>query len=308
MWLFQIDYVFHGTAYYTLSLLIMVVYFVYALLAFGFHFGPLQFLFFDYMPRSKMTQSLIYKMALLCKEVSARVEFYVLQQLICRPPLETRDRNAMTSSAIATHPLEPQGAASSCSTKTVGFSRVTSFFGREVDVNIKLWNSSMCQQWAMALSNAARSNAVRIRNKFVNVAAIADCVFECRFMFVMQHDGLLLGFFMTTPTATLMSKFRDGQAVAFELLQRFNCSSRSALATTQPTFLYAESPRLVGRATPAQKNAVYRLLLQLNSAHGHTADVPLRSLRGKNFVDAGVGQVVKKKARNSGSFSGLDGY
>lgn len=127
MWLFQIDYVFHGTAYYTLSLLIMVVYFVYALLAFGFHFGPLQFLFFDYMPRSKMTQSLIYKMALLCKEVSARVEFYVLQQLICRPPLETRDRNAMTSSAIATHPLEPQGAASSCSTKTVGFSRVTSF-------------------------------------------------------------------------------------------------------------------------------------------------------------------------------------
>ncbi|POM81429.1 hypothetical protein PHPALM_606, partial [Phytophthora palmivora] len=87
-----IDYAFHGTAYYKLSLLIMIVYFVYALLAFGFHFGPLQFLFFDYIPRNKMTQSLIYKLALLCKEVSARVEFYVLQQLICRPPLETRDR------------------------------------------------------------------------------------------------------------------------------------------------------------------------------------------------------------------------
>ncbi|KAG6598029.1 uncharacterized protein IUM83_09433 [Phytophthora cinnamomi] len=303
-----IDYAFHGTAYYTLSLLIMVVYFVYALLAFGFHFGPLQFLFFDYMPRSKMTQSLIYKLALLCQEVSARVEFYVLQQLICRPPLETRDRDAMTSSTIATHPLEPKDAVSSCSTKTIGFSRVTSFFGREVDVNIELWNSSMCQQWAMALSGAARSNAARIRNKCAETVAIADTVFECRFMFVMQHDGLLLGFFMTTPTATLMAKFRDGKAVAFELLQRFNCSSRSALATTPPLFLYAESPRLVGRATLAQKNAVYRLLLQLNNLHGHTADVPLRSLRGKNFVDAGVGQVVKKKARNPGSFSGLDGY
>ncbi|KAG6956372.1 hypothetical protein JG687_00010642 [Phytophthora cactorum] len=300
-----IDYAFHGTAYYTLSLLIMVVYFVYALLAFGFHFGPLQFLFFDYMPRSKMTQSLIYKMALLCKEVSARIEFYVLQQLICRPPLETRDRNAMTSSPIATHPLEPQ---TSCSHKAVGFSRVTSFFGREVDVNIELWNSSMCQQWAMTLSSAARSNASRVRSKCADAVILADSVFECRFMFVMQHDGLLLGFFMTTPTATLMAKFKDGKAMPFELLQRFNCSARSAIATTSPIFLYAESPKLVGRATVAQKNAVYRLLLQLNSAHGNTADVPLRALRAKNFVDAGVGQVMKKKSRVTGTFSGLDGY
>ncbi|KAG7393390.1 hypothetical protein PHYPSEUDO_009594 [Phytophthora pseudosyringae] len=303
-----IDYAFHGTAYYTLSLLIMVMYFVCALLAFGFHFGPLQFLFFDYMPRSMMTQSLIYKAALLCKEVSARVEFYVLQQLICRPPLETRDRNAMTSSPIAAHPLEPQDAGSSSSSKTVGFSRVTSFFGREVDVNIELWNSSTCQQWAMALSSAARSNASRVRSKCADAVALADSVFECRFMFVMQHDGLLLGFFMTTPTATLMSKFKDGKAMPFELLQRFNCSSRSAVPTTQPLFLYAESPRLVGRATVAQKSAVYRLLLQLNSAHGNTADVSLRALRAKNFVDAGVGQVVKKKARVAGSFRGLDGF
>ncbi|ETN24580.1 hypothetical protein PPTG_00835 [Phytophthora nicotianae INRA-310] len=298
-----IDYAFHGTAYYTMSLLIMVVYFVYALLAFGFHFGPLQFLFFDYIPRSKMTKSLIYKMALLCKEVSARIEFYVLQQLICRPPLETRDRNAMTSSPFATHPLEHQ-----TSHKAAGFSRVTSFFGREVDVNIELWNSSMCQQWAMTLSSAARSTASRVRSKCGDSTVLTNSAFECRFMFVMQHDGLLLGFFMTTPTATLMVKFKDGKAMPFELLLRFNCSSRSAVSTTSPIFLYAESPKLVGRATVAQKNAVYRLLLQLNSVHGNTADVPLRALRTKNFVDAGVGQVVKKKSRANGSFSGLDGY
>ncbi|KAG1691434.1 hypothetical protein DVH05_026924 [Phytophthora capsici] len=303
-----IDYAFHGTVYYTMSLVIMVVYFVYALLAFGFHFGPLQFLFFDYIPRSKMTQSVIYKMALLCKEVSKRIEFYVLQQLICRPPLETRDRDAMTSSTIVTHPLEPQDAESSCSHKTVGLSRVTSFFGREVDVSIELWNRSMCQQWAIALSSAARSNASRVRSNCAKPVALVDSVFECRFMFVMQQDGLLLGFFMTTPTATQMSKFKDGKAMPFELLQRFNCSSRSALSITEPLFLYAESPRLVGRASLAQKNAVYRLLLQLNSAHGNTADVSLRALRAKNFVDAGVSQVVKKKARSTGSFKGLDGY
>ncbi|CEG42651.1 uncharacterized protein PHALS_12908 [Plasmopara halstedii] len=300
-----IDYAFHGTTYYMLSLVIMVVYFVYALLAFGFHFGPLQFLFFDYIPRNKMTQSVIYKMAQLCKQVSARIEFYILQQLICSPPLETRDRDAMTSSAIATH---PQDTTSVRSDRITGFSRVTSFFGREVEVNIELWNSSMCQQWAMALSTTARSHASRVRRKHLNTVAFSDCVFESRYMFVMQHDGLLLGFFVTTPTATLMTKFKDGKAVPFELLLRFNCTSRRALVTMVPHFLYAESPKLVGKKTVAQSQAVYRLLLQLNSMHGNTADVSLRALRAKNFIDAGVGQVVKKKLRIAGSFSGLDGY
>ncbi|RLN53871.1 hypothetical protein BBJ28_00008003 [Nothophytophthora sp. Chile5] len=299
-----IDYAFHDTIYYKLSLLIMVVYFVYALLAFGFHFGPLQFLFFDYIPRNKMTQSLIFKLALLCKQVSVRLEFYVLQQLVCLPPLETRDSSAMTTSPIASHPLEPPTAASGPAAS--GFSRVSSFFGREVDVKIELWNRSMCQQWALALSATGRTTAGRRRDHPEDVAAAAMSSFECRFLFVMQQDGLLLGFFMTSPTATLMAKFRDGQAVPFELVLRYHCSVRSALPSTQPVFLYAESPRLVGRASPAQKSAVLQLLSQLNAAHGHAVDVPLRSLRCKNFVAAGVGQVVKKKPRNSGAFSGLD--
>ncbi|CAI5732584.1 unnamed protein product [Hyaloperonospora brassicae] len=303
-----IDYAFHGTAYYALTLLIMAVYFVYALLAFGFHFGPLQFLFFDYIPRRQMTQSAMYKLARLCQQVSVRLECYVLQQLICRPPLETRDRDAMTSSVISTHARVPLDSTSSCRPQPVEFARVTSFFGRKVDVNIKQWNASMCQQWAAALSAAARSSAWRVRTKCAP-AALADSVFECRFVFVMQHDGMLLGFFMTSPTATLMTKFRDGKVVPFELLQRFHCSARAALAATQPVFLYAESPSLVGRATVAQKDAVYALLRQLNSAHGYTADVALRALRSENFMDAGIGRVVKKKVRTTtGSFSGLDPY
>ncbi|KAI9895581.1 hypothetical protein PsorP6_018400 [Peronosclerospora sorghi] len=303
-----IDYAFHGTAYYIMTLLSMVVYFIYAFLAFGFHFGPLQFLFFDYMPRSKMTQSFVSKLLILCKNVSTRIEFYVLQQLICSPPLETRDRDAMTSSRISTHPFEAHNTAPLCSSQTIELSRITSFFGRTLDVNIKIWNSSMCQQWAMPLSAAARSNSTRIRRNVADVFASADSVFECRFMFVMQHDGLLLGFFLKTPTATLMTKFRDGKVVPFELLQRFHCNSRSAIATTAPIFLYAESPKLVGRATLAQKDAVLRLLVDLNRAHGHTVDVPLRALRSKNFLSAGLGHVVKKKTRSASLFGGLDGY
>jgi hypothetical protein len=34
--------------------------------------------------------------------------------------------------------------------------------------------------------------------------------------------------------------------------------------------------------------------------------VPLRSLRCKNFIDAGVGRVVKKKARRHGFLSEMD--
>lgn len=280
----------------------MVVYFVYALLAFGFHFGPLQFLFFDNMPRQKMTQSLIYKMALLCKQASIRIEFYLLQQLICGPPLETRDRDAMTSSPITTHPPD---ATSVHSTQVT---RVTSFFGREVEVNIELWNSSMCQQWALVLSSTARTRASRVGPECLDAFACTDRVFESRFTFLMQHDGLLLGFFMTSPTATLMTKFKDGKAMPLELLLRFHCNSRVAMATVAPVFLYAESPKLVGKKTAAQKQAIYSLLLQLNRAHGHTADVSLRALRAKNFIDAGVGQVTKKKPRVAGAFSGLDGY
>ncbi|TDH72596.1 hypothetical protein CCR75_006106 [Bremia lactucae] len=303
-----IAYAFHGTAYYILSLVLIIVYFVYAFLAFGFHFGPLQFLFFDYIPRTKMTQSLIYKMARVCQNVSTRVECYILQQLLCCLPLEMRDCNAMTASSIpATHPLEPFKPMSRNSNRAMGFSRVTSFFGRQLNVSIELWNHSMCQQWILPLSSGARATASRVKTTCANENVRNDAVFECRYMFVMQHDGLLLGFFLTAPSATLMVKFKHGKAMPFELLLRFHCETRSVLANVSPVVLYAESPKLVGRANVAQKNAVFRLLLHLNKAHGNSVDVSLRALRAKNFVDAGVGQVMKKKTRVTGSFSELSG-
>lgn len=98
-----------------------------------------------------------------------------------------------------------------------------------------------------------------------------------------------------------MAKLRTVFATPFELVLRFHTRSESGFAldaTAAPVFLYAQSPVLVGRASSAQERFIFQLLRELNSAQGCRVDVDLRSLRCKNFVDAGTGQIVKKKQRS----------
>lgn len=186
----QIDYTFHGSAYYTCSLLVMIWYFAYAALALGFHFGPLQFLFYDYIPRSKMTQSLFQKLAAVCAKVSTRAELYVLQHFVCMPPPPSARQEVNTSGLqMMAEKSEPTSACHArLPALQPGFSRMSLVFGRVVDVQIELWNRSLYHQWLPTLVTCARSTATRVRD-------LLD-VFECRYMFVMQQDGLLLGFFM----------------------------------------------------------------------------------------------------------------
>lgn len=186
----QIDYTFHGSAYYTFSLLLMIWYFAYALLALGFHFGPLQFLFYDYIPRSKMTQSLFQKLATMCAKVSTRLELYVLQHLVCMPPpANARQEEVNTSGLVMmAEKSEPTAFCNAAQPLQPGFSRISLVFGRVVDVQISLWNRSLYHQWLPTLVNCGRSTTTRVKD-------LLD-VMECRYMFVMQQDGLLLGFFM----------------------------------------------------------------------------------------------------------------
>ncbi|TYZ57974.1 hypothetical protein PybrP1_008429 [[Pythium] brassicae (nom. inval.)] len=293
-----IDYAFHGSAYYTFSLLLMIWYFANAALALGFHFGPLLFLFYDYIPRSKMTQSLFQKLAAVCATFSTRAELYVLQHLACMPPPGSAlGRADVDTTGLQLMAGKSESAASFCDAQhpapAPGVSRMTLAFGRVVDVQIDLWNRSLFLQWLPTLRACGRSSALRVRD-------LLD-VFECRYMFVMQRDGLLLGFFMATPTATTMTKLRTVFATPFELVLRFHTRSESGLAldaAVVPVFLYAQSPRLVGRASPPQERFVFQMLRELNGAQGCRIDVPLRALRCKNFVDAGTGQIVKKKQRS----------
>lgn len=192
----QIDYAFHDSAYFKCSLLIMVWYFVYAVLALGFHFGPLQFLFFDYIPRSKMTRSLYHRAALVCQQVSSRLEFYVLQRWLSLPPV-LDDATAVVPAAAVSQP-----AQSIASPPPAGFSRVVGFFGRVVEVHIAQWNLSVCHQWAIALASGGRGAAARLDG-------VPDC-FEARFIFMMQRDGLLLGFFLMVRTRPARLELREG--------------------------------------------------------------------------------------------------
>lgn len=194
----QIDYTFHGSAYYTFSLLLMIWYFAYALLALGFHFGPLQFLFYDYIPRSKMTQSLFQKLATMCAKVSTRLELYVLQHLVCMPPpANARQEEVNTSGLVMmAEKSEPTAFCNAAQPLQPGFSRISLVFGRVVDVQISLWNRSLYHQWSPTLMNCGRSTATRVKD-------LLDMM-ECRYMFVMQQDGLLLGFFMAVRFSHLM--------------------------------------------------------------------------------------------------------
>lgn len=125
--------------------------------------------------------------------------------------------------------------------------------------------------------------------------------------FVLSDPPTLILFGFQSPTATLMIKLREsGNAVPFEIVLRFHCRCRSDVGSSTPLFLYAHSAVLFGGATPAQSVSIYELLRALNGATGRTVDVPLRSLRRKNFIDAGVGRIVKKKARRQGILSEMD--
>lgn len=97
-----------------------------------------------------------------------------------------------------------------------------------------------------------------------------------------------------------MAKLRTGCATPFEVIQRFHTRTDTDFSldpSVKPVFFFAESPLLVGRASRAQKANIYQMLGELNASQGHLVDVPLRSLRCKNFVDAGSGHIVKKKQR-----------
>lgn len=99
-----------------------------------------------------------------------------------------------------------------------------------------------------------------------------------------------------------MVHLRSATTTPFELVLRYRVGSQLSLLQAKPQFYYAESPLLVGRPRAEQKAAIFQLLCDLNASSDQRVDVPLRSLRCKNFVAAGSGQVVKKKPRTR-SFS-----
>lgn len=161
----------------------MILYFVYSFMALGFHLGPLQFLFYDYMPHSKTTKSLFEKTVASAKELATRTEIYVLQQFVCVPqsPHEyIAERNPLALVATKDTSTEP-----CCS----GFSKLSVLFGRDVSVRIDLWNRQFLEHWSARLLMTSRRQAVAVQDLMET--------YECRFVFVMQFDGLLLALFPT---------------------------------------------------------------------------------------------------------------
>lgn len=176
----------------------MLLYAVNAVMALGFHLGPLQFLFFDYIPKHKMTQSLYHRMTAVCQQVSSRLEFYALQRWLALPPV-LDESNVVVPSASLVANGSRQAPASVQSPPSSGFSRVNGFFGRELVVNISQWNLSVCAQWTPTLITSGRCAATALES-------VSDA-FETRFLFMMQHDGLLLGFILMVRSCAIVSYY-----------------------------------------------------------------------------------------------------
>jgi hypothetical protein len=125
----------------------------------------LQLLPIDGVRKWSLSHSLVRGAVRRCKEVATRVDLHCLQ-------LYQRH---------ATLPLIVTANDSAVAKNTLGMTRVKGFFGREVCVGIEEWNLCMCRGRVGALAAAARRHAARTAGDP-----------ETRFLFSMQHDGLLL--------------------------------------------------------------------------------------------------------------------
>lgn len=278
-----IDYAFHGSAYFALSLLIMIVYFFYAFKALSFHSGPLQFLFFDCAGRknTKATPSVMDRVLSVGRRVANAVRYIMLQQLVEVPRVDGRYATQLVASS--TNMMTGPQVASK-------HSRVQLFFGHSVEVDVDVWNRTVTNQWFHPLLCAAKYQCARVPTTVQNQM-------EARFIILIRHDGLILAFYLVQPSATLFAQLNSPYATPFEIVARL--INEPSDTPFQLYFMYAEAPTLTGhRSSTSDRRTLLHLLRQLNQKCNINVDVPLRALRAPNFIAAGVGRITKKEKRS----------
>jgi hypothetical protein len=259
---------FHGSIYYVFSLIVTLIYFGYAFAAVGFHQGPLQFLFFDGSFKSrKIADTILQRFYLICKDFTIFTRYVFLQRTMNMPNHSVHEVQVVKV--------------------TEGFSKIYSMFGQVIDVNIQAWNDAMARQWYGSILSIANTKSFKVVNHML-------CS-ESRFVFLIQNDGLVTNILLTSPTATSMTSLKNVNVTPFELVIRYYAEEKKTTIQTKPIFMYSESPLLVGNTTLKQRAGIMQLLKALNATQGTSVDVPLRSLRCKNFVDAGCGRLHKKR-------------
>lgn len=260
-----IDYAFHGSLYSIVSTITAFCFALCTLIAIVFHFGPLQFVFAD--SRRHSGRFSIWQLLNELKNFVVKQHFheYALD-------IASRKSQIVDSSSI--------GPVAKASSDAPGVALVPWPLLGSFELNIKTWNEWFVHHTLKSIVLAAkkRGSPVPATQPFAGL-------FESRFVVLMLQGGLVLDVVLRQATASLMYRAHKEGVYPFELVVRILPSAESD-HRGRFYFNYAECPKLVGTASPAQKAALLAMLVQLNAAAGLRIDVPLRALRCKNFMDA----------------------
>ncbi|GLD97483.1 hypothetical protein PINS_up006167 [Pythium insidiosum] len=256
-----IDYAFHGTVYLIVSSVLAFCFIVCALLAIVFHFGPLQFVFVNVVARRRGARVRSVERPTLARLLEDIKRFFVKQYF---------HEHAL---ALITKHHEPLPTLALWDASTPDMVRINWLFGSTLKMTIASWNEWLTRQSLTALVHTPARKKKPVSNQDGNT--------ERRYMVFVLPSGLIIDIVLKQATATLIYRLQLEDVYPFELVVRF------VDELARPFFLYAECPKFRAPPSSSQRAAMRLVLNILNASSGRNVDVPLRSLRCADFVDAG---------------------
>ncbi|ETV93049.1 hypothetical protein H310_12859 [Aphanomyces invadans] len=305
-----LEYAFHASLYFHISFMVAIIYLVLSTLAWGWHRGPLWFLYYMNPPRLFQPFSI--------HGCIQHIVYLVFQCIAspttttARPPPTPRPSQHTASSPSRS------GTPSSAVSTPLNVHMMGHFL--HVPLRLDIWNSTLTEHWRQAI--LYYGDDCRHRRLSPDMSAT-----EARLLVAMDANGLLLHFYLTPPDATtvhaLSRMAADGGAAVtvLELVLRYHNHSSSTRSTTHmqfqklPYVYYATNPISSARLTRMQRTAVVHLLQRLNVNPAIGCDhispvrphrrwkcshaIPLRMLQCSNFLTLPLTKAASRPRRSS---------
>ncbi|ETV73270.1 hypothetical protein H257_11811 [Aphanomyces astaci] len=299
-----LEYAFHASLYFHISFMVAAVYMVLSTVAWGWHRGPLWFLY--YMKPPRLFQPFSFRGCI-------QHVVYLLFQCVASPASSITSNSLPTQSEMNPRPstcVLPGLAKHKVATATTATTLTVHVLGNprlHIPLRMDIWNSTLTEHWRQALLDYGDDR--RHRRLTRDRSAI-----EARLLVAIDSTGLVVSFYLMAPDATTVHALSssplssakaspeptraicEDNVVAttvvsvLELVLRYHNHSSSTRSTTDmqfqktPYIYYATNPISSPRLTPMQRSALIQLLqrLNVNMAIGH--EIGLRMLQCPNFL------------------------
>ena len=171
-----------------------LLYFVFSSVAVTLNTGPLHFLFFD-QSRPTTIQSHCNTLWRKIKHLRGALLFQLLRAVLVTAP--AAPHKSPTTSALALGKASSPVISFECN----GTSKVCLPFGRVIRVNTREWNCDFNRRWFAAVLAAGSATSCEAQSDLF--------VAESRFLFVMQHDGLLVNLLLMVGDVHFLPRVQD---------------------------------------------------------------------------------------------------